>query len=153
MINTSSESGLGNMGQSNYSAAKEGIAGFSRTAALDLGRYGVRVHCIRPRAATRMTLSDQLREAVERAKQAGEPHADLSRLESWQPEAVASFVTWLCTDAAGDLTGQDFLVSSEGIALMTQPRPTGLVALEKWDLESLDGALANAWEPVPRYGG
>ena len=154
VVNTSSESGLGNMGQSNYSAAKEGIVGFTRTAALDLGRYGVRVNCIRPRAATRLTLSDQLRDAVERAKKAGEPHVDLSRLESWQPDVVAAFVTWLCTDAAEDITGQDFLVSTEGIALMSQPRPTGNVTLEKgWELEQLDTSLSGAWAPVKPYNG
>ncbi len=153
VVNTSSESGLGNMGQSNYSAAKEGISGFTRTAALDLGRYGVRVNCIRPRAATRMTLSDQLREAVERAEKAGEPHVDLSRLESWTPDVVASFVTWLCTDAAADITGQDFLVSSEGIALMSQPRPSGNVTLEGgFDLDQLDASLAGAWTPIKPYG-
>ncbi len=42
IVNTSSESGLGHLGQSNYSAAKEGIVGFTRTIAQDLGRYGIR---------------------------------------------------------------------------------------------------------------
>ncbi len=154
IVNTSSESGLGNMGQSNYAAAKEGIAGFTRTVALDLGRYGVRANAIRPRAATRMTLSDQLREAVERAKKAGEPHVDLDRLESWTPDVVGAFVTWLCTDAAKDLTGQEFLVSSEGIALMTQPRPTSNVTLEGgFDLGELDKKLVGAWKPIAPYHG
>jgi NAD(P)-dependent dehydrogenase (short-subunit alcohol dehydrogenase family) len=154
IVNTSSESGLGNMGQSNYAAAKEGIAGFTRTVALDLGRYGVRANAIRPRAATRMTLSDQLRDAVERAKKAGEPHVDLDRLESWTPDVVGAFVAWLCTDAAKDLTGQDFLVSSEGIALMTQPRPTGNVPLEGgFGLDEFDKKFAGAWKPIAPYHG
>ncbi|HJP40473.1 MAG TPA: SDR family NAD(P)-dependent oxidoreductase, partial [Dehalococcoidia bacterium] len=70
VVNTSSESGLGNMGQANYSAAKEGITGLTRTLALDLGRYGVTANAIRPRAATRLTMSDELREAMERARSA-----------------------------------------------------------------------------------
>ena len=41
IVNTSSESGLGNMGQANYGAAKEGIVGLTRTVARDMGRYGV----------------------------------------------------------------------------------------------------------------
>src|SRR6202521_5347414 len=49
IVNTSSESGLGNMGQANYSAAKEGIIGLTRTLTLDLGRYGVTANAIRPR--------------------------------------------------------------------------------------------------------
>ena len=154
IVNTSSESGLGNMGQSNYAAAKEGIAGFTRTVALDLGRYGVRANAIRPRAATRMTLSDQLKDAVERAKKAGEPHVDLDRLESWTPEAVGSFVTWLCTDAAEGITGQEFLVSTEGVALMSQPRPIDNVSLEEgWDLDKLDANLPGDWKLIEPYHG
>ena len=49
-VNTSSESGLGNRGQANYAAAKEGIIGLTRTLARDLGGYGVRANAIRPRA-------------------------------------------------------------------------------------------------------
>ena len=49
IVNTSSESGLGNMGQANYAAAKEGIVGLTRTLARDLGRYGVTANAIRPR--------------------------------------------------------------------------------------------------------
>ena len=68
IVNTGSESGLGNMGQANYAAAKEGIVGLTRTLALDLGRYGVTANAIRPRAGTRLTLSPELREAMQRAR-------------------------------------------------------------------------------------
>ncbi|HEX5940530.1 MAG TPA: SDR family NAD(P)-dependent oxidoreductase, partial [Dehalococcoidia bacterium] len=67
-VNTSSESGLGNMGQANYAAAKEGIIGLTRTVARDMGRYGVRCNAIRPRAATRLTLSPELQEAWEKSR-------------------------------------------------------------------------------------
>jgi NAD(P)-dependent dehydrogenase (short-subunit alcohol dehydrogenase family) len=53
IVNTSSTSGLGNRGQANYAAAKEGITGFTRTLARDMGRYGVTCNAIRPAAATR----------------------------------------------------------------------------------------------------
>ncbi|MFQ5925792.1 MAG: SDR family NAD(P)-dependent oxidoreductase, partial [Dehalococcoidia bacterium] len=68
IINTSSEAGLGNMGQANYSAAKEGIVGFTRTVARDMGRYGVTCNAIRPIAATRLTVTPELQAALERAK-------------------------------------------------------------------------------------
>src|SRR5262249_30246764 len=71
IVNTSSESGMGNMGQANYSAAKEGIAGFTRTIARDLGRYGVTANCIRPRAASRLTISPEMQEAARRSREAG----------------------------------------------------------------------------------
>jgi NAD(P)-dependent dehydrogenase (short-subunit alcohol dehydrogenase family) len=142
IVTTGSESGLGSMGQSNYAAAKEGIAGFTRTIARDLGRYGCRANMIRPRAATRLTLSDQLKEAIERAKKSGEAAPDLGRIESWIPEGVAPFVTWLCTDAAADVNGQDFVISAEHVSLMHQPRPaTTLYSDEPWTLDQLDDLL------------
>ena len=56
IVNYSSVSGLqGNSGQANYGAAKAGVAGLTRVAARDLGRYGVTVNCIAPGAATRLT--------------------------------------------------------------------------------------------------
>lgn len=142
VVNTGSESGLGNMGQGNYAAAKEGIVGFTRTAARDLGRYGCRVNVIRPRAATRLTLSDELREAAERARKAGEGGIDVAALEKLTPDAVASFVTWLCTDAAVNVNGQDFVVSADQISRMTQPSPAETIfSTEGWTLDRLDAAL------------
>ncbi len=142
VVNTGSESGLGAMGQANYAAAKEGIAGFTRTAAHDLGRYGCRCNVIRPRAGTRLTLSDQLKEAIEKAKKSGEPAPDLARIENWVPEGVATFVTWLCSDAAAGVNGQDFLISAEQVSLMSQPRPTEtLFTDEPWTLDRFDALL------------
>ena len=142
VVNTGSESGLGNMGQSNYSAAKEGIVGFTRTVARDLGRYGCRCNVIRPRAATRLTLSDELREASERARKAGEAAVDISQIEKQTPEAVGAFVAWLCSDAAANVNGQDFVVSADQISRMTQPRPAEtLFSTEAWTLEQLDAAV------------
>lgn len=142
VVTTGSESGLGSMGQANYAAAKEGIAGFTRTVARDLGRYGCRANMIRPRAATRLTLSDQLREAIERARQSGERAPDLARIENWVPEGVAPFVTWLCSDAAKDVNGQDFVISAEHVSLMSQPRPSASVFTDTpWTLDQLDALL------------
>jgi 3-oxoacyl-[acyl-carrier protein] reductase len=142
IVTTGSESGLGSMGQANYAAAKEGIAGFTRTVARDLGRYGCRANMIRPRAGTRLTLSDQLRDAIERARKSGEPAPDIGRIEHWVPEGVAPLVTWLCTDAAANVNGQDFVISAEQVSLMSQPRPSATVFSETpWSLDQLDGLL------------
>ena len=64
IINFSSSSGLGNLGQVNYSAAKEAIVGFTRTVARDMGKYGVTCNAIRPGAATRMTVTPELKAAM-----------------------------------------------------------------------------------------
>ncbi len=144
VINTSSESGLGNMGQANYSAAKEGIVGFTRTAARDLGRYGCRVNSIRPRAGTRMTLSDELREAMARARKESAPGdaavdpAAQGQLEKWVPEGVAALVAWLCTDEAANINGEDFVVSANEISLMSQPRPVATLFSETcWNVDEV----------------
>jgi len=91
VINTSSIAGLmGNFGQCNYSAAKAGIAGFTRTAALELRRPKITVNCIAPVAKTRMT--DDIDAVPGEAK----------------PEFIAPIVLFLASDLAADITGRIF---------------------------------------------
>jgi hypothetical protein len=131
IVNTSSESGLGNMGQANYSAAKEGIIGFTRTVARDMGRYGVRCNAIRPRAATRLVISDEMREAAQRGGAAG---MNLDVLKAFEkanpPEAVAPLVVWLCTDEAANVNGRNFLVAGNQIGLYSEPQVIADVKLD-----------------------
>ncbi len=139
IVNTSSESGLGNMGQVNYSAAKEGIIGLTRTVARDMGRYGVRCNAIRPRAATRLTISDDMREAAERGGAAGMTTEMLQAFEKANPpEAVAPMVVWLCTDEAANVNGRDFLVVGNQIALYSEPEIIAEARIDHgWNLDEL----------------
>ena len=123
IVNTSSESGLGNMGQANYSAAKEGIVGLTRTVARDMGRYGVRCNAIRPRAATRLTISDEMREAAQRGGAAGMTVEALQAFERLNPpEAIAPLVVWLCSDEASNVNGRTFMVAGNLIGLFSEPQ-------------------------------
>ncbi|MCY3646074.1 MAG: SDR family NAD(P)-dependent oxidoreductase [Chloroflexi bacterium] len=165
IVNTSSESGLGNMGQANYAAAKEGIVGLTRTCALDLGRYGVTVNAIRPRAGTRLTLSPELREAMQRARasrQGGDGDASetgaeqaVSQLDTLAPEMVAPLVVYLCTDSAANVNGRDFVVGGDEVSLMTMPTKEATIHREGgWDLASLERVFprvigANLTNPAP----
>ncbi|HZU77649.1 MAG TPA: SDR family NAD(P)-dependent oxidoreductase, partial [Dehalococcoidia bacterium] len=167
IINTSSEAGLGNMGQANYSAAKEGITGLTRTLARDLGRYGVTANAIRPRAATRMTMSEEMRVAAERSRQAAAAQgraparADnqdlLTGLAAMPPEAVAPMVAYLATDEAAYINGRDFIVGGAQISLMSIPEPVRTIFAPngRWTLDelmtvvpqTLGQGLRNLWAP------
>ena len=143
IVNTSSESGLGNMGQVNYSAAKEGIIGLTRTVARDMGRYGVRCNAIRPRAATRLTISDDMRAAAERGGAAGMTIETLQAFEKANPpEAVAPMVVWLCTDEAANVNGRDFLVVGNQIGLYSEPVVIAQVQSDHgWSIDELSKLL------------
>lgn len=117
IINTSSSSGLGNMGQANYSAAKEGIIGFTRTVARDMGKYGVTCNAIRPTAATRLTLSTELKAAWEKSGK----QDMIKAVEATTPEMIAPLVVFLCTDAAANVNGYDFAVGGGQIGVYSQP--------------------------------
>src|ERR1700738_3586145 len=95
LINTSSASGLfGNVGQSNYGAAKAGIAAFTIISATELGQYGITVNAIAPRAQTRMT--EGLRQRTE------------EEIKRRNPRWVAPIVVWLASEESGDVTGRVF---------------------------------------------
>ncbi len=141
-VHTASESGLGNRGQANYSAAKEGIVGLSRTLARDMGGYGVRSNALRPRAATRLVISDEMKAAAQRGGAAGMGLAALEQFEKANPpEAIGPFVAWLCTDAAANINGRDFLVSGSLIGLYSLPEIVKKVdntSGDMWTIDRLD---------------
>jgi hypothetical protein len=126
IISTSSISGLGNMGQANYSAAKEAIVGFTRTVARDLSRYGVTCNAVRPGAATRMTITDELYEARKRSW--GEELADEWRklTESRQPEDVSPLVAYLASEQAGNISGCVFEARGNFIGMYADPPRLGV---------------------------
>ncbi len=106
IINTTSVSGIyGNPGQTNYGAAKAGIAAFTNIAALELGRYGVTVNAVAPVALTRMT------EGLGPA-----PETDEER-EMRSPRWIAPIVTWLASAESKDVTGRVFEASGNVLAI------------------------------------
>jgi NAD(P)-dependent dehydrogenase (short-subunit alcohol dehydrogenase family) len=106
IINTTSVSGIyGNPGQTNYGAAKAGIAAFTNIAALELARYGVTVNAVGPVALTRMT------EGLGPA-----PETDEER-EARSPRWIAPIVTWLASEQSADVTGRVFEASGQVLAV------------------------------------
>jgi NAD(P)-dependent dehydrogenase (short-subunit alcohol dehydrogenase family) len=129
----SSVSGLfGNFGQSNYGAAKAGIAGFARVLALELAKYGCTVNTISPGAATRMTIP--LMEGRGAKVDADNPLVG--------PQQIAPVVSWLATPQAQELTAQIIHVSRGQVAIMQQPALIRAFKTEHlWTQEDLDRVI------------
>ena len=129
IISMSSTSGLyGNSGQANYGAAKDGIAGLTRVASRDVGKYGITVNAIAPAAATRMTATvpqaaRQARQQRGVASMGAEARATLLPRPQMEPDDIAPFAVYLASDAAADINGQTFLVMGGIIALLNYPAP------------------------------
>jgi NAD(P)-dependent dehydrogenase (short-subunit alcohol dehydrogenase family) len=103
IINTTSVSGLlGNFGQANYSAAKAGIYGLTRTASIELQRYGIRVNALSPIAKTRMTEDLPMFEKIE---------------GTLTPEHVAPAHLYLASDLAQDVSGVVLAVAGARISV------------------------------------
>jgi NAD(P)-dependent dehydrogenase (short-subunit alcohol dehydrogenase family) len=92
VINTSSAAGLsGTVGQTNYAAAKAGIAAFTVVCAMELERYGVRVNAVAPMARTRMTLQTPGMDQVVAAPE------DAGKFDYWDPANISPLVGYLAT--------------------------------------------------------
>ncbi|MCP3985595.1 MAG: SDR family NAD(P)-dependent oxidoreductase [bacterium] len=103
IIMTSSTSGLiGNFGQTNYGAAKAGIAGFARCLAIEGRKANITVNVLAPNAYSRMTAS-LFPEGSE---------------DRFAPERVSPAIAWLCSDEAADITGQQFVISGNRVSLL-----------------------------------
>jgi NAD(P)-dependent dehydrogenase (short-subunit alcohol dehydrogenase family) len=108
IINTASASGLfGNAGQTNYAAAKAGIAAFTNVCALELGRLGVTANCLAPVAVTRLvaplmggedSIPDEVKEAI-------------------SPRWIAAVATWLASPEARSVTGRTFEVRGDKVSV------------------------------------
>ncbi len=132
-VHMTSTSGLvGNVGQSNYAAAKLGIVGLMKSIALDMARYRVRSNCISPFAWSRMigsipTNTPDQQERVE-------------KLKAMTPEKIAPMAVYLCSHAADEanVSGQIFGVRNNEIFLFSQNRPLRAVQRgDGWTPESI----------------
>ena len=137
VITFSSTSGLyGNSGQANYGAAKDGIAGFTRVVARDMGRYGVTANAISPSASTRMTTSVPEEARTLRASR-GITTGTSTTLRG-EPEDIAPFVTWLASDESSHVNGHVFHVTAGLVSLLNEPDPVKTIHKEgRWTLEEL----------------
>ncbi|QGZ64444.1 SDR family oxidoreductase [Paraburkholderia acidisoli] len=130
-VHMTSTSGLiGNLAQANYSAAKLGIAGLSKSIALDLQKFGVRSNCIAPFAWSRMISSIKI--------DSDEQAARVEKIKQMTPAKIAPLAVYLASDAARDVNGQIFAVRNNELFVMSQPRPLRSVQKsEGWTPQSI----------------
>lgn len=127
LINTSSSSGIyGNAGQTNYGAAKAGIASFTIIAAMELAPYGVTVNAIAPGAATRMTIPLRAARGATVEKPEG--------FDPSSPDNVAPLVVWLGSTESRDITGRVFNVAGGRISVAEGWKPGPQATVDRrWD--------------------
>jgi NAD(P)-dependent dehydrogenase (short-subunit alcohol dehydrogenase family) len=131
IINTSSPSGIyGNIGQTNYGAAKAGIAAFTVIAAQELVRYGVTVNCLAPTAWSRLT-----------APLMGGDDAPDSLKEKISPRWIAVIATWLASPEASNVTGRVFDIRGDQLGI-AEGWHLGPVATQPDDPTELGAVMA-----------
>lgn len=147
-VHMTSTSGLiGNFGQANYSAAKLGIVGLSKSIALDMQRFGVRSNAVAPFAWTRMIDSIPTDTAEQQKR--------VDTLKKLDADKIAPFIVALCGDGGAKVTGQIFGVRNNEIFLFSQPRPIRTAhTAEGWTPETVTERVfdqfANDFYPLHR---
>ena len=138
-VHMTSTSGLiGNLGQANYSAAKLGIVGLSKSIALDMARYNVRSNCIAPFAWSRMIGSIPAETEEQKAR--------IEKLKAMDTSKIAPLAVFLSSEAAREVTGQVFAVRANELFLMSQSRPLeAMHRAEGWTPESIAAVALPAW--------
>jgi NAD(P)-dependent dehydrogenase (short-subunit alcohol dehydrogenase family) len=143
VINTSSSSGIyGNVGQTNYGAAKAGIAAFTIIASMELARYGVTVNALAPGARTRMT------EALIAAR--GGDDSGAVGFDPRSPDNVAPIVAWLASTESAGITGRVFNVAGGRLSVAEGWHAGPAVDHgARWDPETLGPVVAELVAAAP----
>jgi NAD(P)-dependent dehydrogenase (short-subunit alcohol dehydrogenase family) len=143
IVNTSSTSGLiGNPGQSNYGAAKAGIAAFTIITAQELQRYGVRVNAIAPAARTRMT------EATPGLSDVVKAPTDSAKFDVWDPANISPVVAYLASESC-PATGKVFLVQGGKVQVFQPWTLTDMIDKnDRWTVSELQKEMEQLLVPA-----
>ncbi|CAO5154389.1 putative short-chain type dehydrogenase/reductase Rv0148 [Frankia sp. AiPs1] len=153
IINTSSTSGLfGSVGQSNYGAAKTGLATFSIITNLELKRYGVRVNAVAPAASTRLTAAVQGKRNDSAPASAENEKDEKGEWSPLAPENISPFVAYLATTDC-PINGRVFFVMGGEVHLF-QPFVIvdGVTKDGKWTVEELAAQAGKLQDYTFDYG-
>lgn len=143
IVNFSSPSGFGHWGMSNYSAAKEGVVGFTRSVARELGEHGVRANVLRPVSGGSAMAIPEVYETIRyQTEKLGIPYISNQWLSDGgvpgTPEHVAAVAVWLLSGSAAPINGRELYINGGQLSFIQEPElirtrcnPAG------WDLASL----------------
>jgi NAD(P)-dependent dehydrogenase (short-subunit alcohol dehydrogenase family) len=130
----------GNFGQTNYAAAKAGIAAFARTWAMELAKFNITANAIVPNALTRMVASIPGMGGIVEAAESGQPIPDTIR-KGWGmgiPEDVAPLAVFLASDEASGITGQCIGLGGDRLALWAHPKEVSVAYHEgRWTADDI----------------
>lgn len=126
IVNLSSPSGFGHYGMANYSAAKEGAVGMTRSIARELGEFGVRCNVVRPMSqVTNMSIPEVMETIQYQLEKLHIPHLSNQWLNAHgidtKPEHVAAVIGWLCTPLSENLSGREVYVVGGQVSLVQEP--------------------------------
>jgi len=140
IISVTSDAWRGTMGHVNYGAVKGGVVSLTRSIAREMGRYGVTANCFAPIAATRMTMSEEVKAGTWKRVEAGV----MSREQAEQmlampgPEHIPPIIAYLATDEAADVNGQVFHCEGGRVGIYSEPvevrsifKPEGIFTVEE----------------------
>lgn len=137
---TSTSALIGNMGQANYSAAKLGVVGLSKSIAIDMQRFGVRSNCIAPFAFTRMVGTIPANDEANRKR--------LEVAKRMTPDKIAPLACALVSDGAADVTGQIFGSRMNEVIFFGQNRPVRTAqTADGWTPETIVSHALPAMKP------
>jgi len=146
----------GNFGQTNYAAAKAGIAAMARTWAMELAKAKVTVNAIIPNAATAMTETVPLLAPYVDGLKEGKPIPSIVRRAAsfGTPEDVAGLAVWLASDASAGVTGQAIGIGGDRLSLWSHPAETRSAFRDGgWDADAIGEVFASSvGENLETYG-
>tara|TARA_Y100000814_G_scaffold209196_1_gene154898 strand:+ start:604 stop:1539 length:936 start_codon:yes stop_codon:yes gene_type:complete len=144
----SSGSGLGNSGQTNYAAAKEGQVGFVRSLSRELAPFNITVNAVYPGGDTRMTGSIPDSALEIRAQRGISSRRTVPTKELWEPrhpDRNAPKAVYLCTDAAENITGEVIGTSGPPMTLYSPRHVSRVIHSDTaWTLDQLEVMIPNA---------
>lgn len=126
IVNMSSPSGFGHLGMANYSAAKEGVVGLTRSVARELGEFGVRCNAVRPMSqGSAMAIPEVFETITYQTQTLGIPHLANQWLMTHgletAPYSVAAVMAWLCSPLSENINGREVYICGAQVALVQEP--------------------------------